>query len=58
MDVEVSLITPRLQNTEYHDSCSGLALYAITAVDWLEPQIQSTQKQQLSLVPRPFQWIV
>ena len=36
LDVEVSPITPRLQNVEYHDS-SGLALYAITAVDWLEP---------------------
>ena len=39
MDIKVSPITPRLQNMDYLDS-SGLALYAITAVDWLEPRIQ------------------
>ena len=39
LDVDVSPITPKLQNTEYCDS-SGLALHAKTAVDWLKLQIQ------------------
>ena len=46
LDVKVSPITPRLQNTKYHDS-SGLVLHAITAVDWLEPRIQWTRKQPM-----------
>ena len=44
--VKVSLITSQQQNMGDRDS-PALELHAITAVDWLEPQMQCTRKQLL-----------
>ena len=46
LDVEVSPTTSQQQNTDDRDS-SALELHAITAVDWLERQMQCTRKQLL-----------
>ena len=46
LDVEVSPITSQQQNMDDRDS-PALELHAITAVDWLERQMQCTRKHIL-----------